>query len=68
MVYDLLNLSIQLELGFLKTDIRLLAHFLAAMNQCLGREGNQAWKDEEFRARLWDAVDRGLNIQPNLCV
>jgi hypothetical protein len=50
---------LKLELNFEKIDIKLLMHFVTALNQCLGREGNLAWEDSEFRARLWEAVDRG---------
>jgi hypothetical protein len=39
---------------------RMMSHVLISLLQCVSRQGDIAWVDANFRARLWAAVDKGI--------
>lgn len=61
----MLGLMINIEAERLVVDLlnsggdNMMAHVLVSFLQCVSRQGEIAWADKKFRARLWEAVDKG---------
>lgn len=61
----MLGLMINIEAQRLVIDLlnsggdSMMAHVLISFLQCVSRQGDIAWVDKNFRARLWAAVDKG---------
>ena len=49
-----------LEFNLSMNATRLFTHLVMSLLQCLSREGERAWTDDEYRKQLWAAVDAGL--------
>jgi hypothetical protein len=62
----MLGLMIHIEGQSLVIDLlksggdRMMSHVLISLLQCVSRQGDIAWVDANFRARLWAAVDKGI--------